>query len=213
MKQPPNLLHCTGWSSQNCCQATLLVSVKLWWCINHLITKYAFPDWCRNKFGSSKTYLSLFISIYCDWTLAESAKNAAQSHCCWVPKMKMLQPPKHSCKYAFPDWCRNEFGLNKTYLSLFNYYDWTLAEAAKTAAQPLCCWVPKWRYSNHLKTHKKAFPDRSRNEFGSNKTYLSLFNSFYYGWTLADAAKTAAQPHCSWVPTMKMLQPPKHSCK
>jgi CheY-like chemotaxis protein len=38
---------------------------------------------------------------------------------------KLLQPPQNSCKQALPDRCRNEFGSNKTYLSMFNrfYYN------------------------------------------------------------------------------------------
>jgi len=75
----------------------------------------------------------MFNSFYYDWTLTEVAKTAAQSNCCLVTKMKVLQPPQNHCKQAFPDWYRNEFGSNKTYLSMFNsfYYDWTLTEAAK----------------------------------------------------------------------------------
>ena len=52
----------------------------------------------------------MFNSSYYDWTQAEAAKNSALPHCCWVPKMKVLQPPQNTCKYAFPDWCRNEWG-------------------------------------------------------------------------------------------------------
>ena len=77
--------------------------------------KYAFPDWCRDEFGSSKIYFIMFYSFYYDWTLAEAAKNAARPHCCRVPKLKVLELPQHSCKKAFPDSCRNEFGSNKTY--------------------------------------------------------------------------------------------------
>ena len=90
----------------------------------------------------------MFKSFYYDWTLAEAAKNAAKPHCCWQPKMKVLQPPQNSCNIAFPERYRNVFGSNETYLSMFNsfYYDWTLAEAAKNAAQqPRCCWVPKMK--------------------------------------------------------------------
>ena len=29
-------------------------------------------------------------------------------------------------------------------------------------------------------SYKKTFPDQCRNEFGSHKTYLSIFNCFYY---------------------------------
>jgi len=47
--------------------------------------QYTFFDWCRNEFGSSERYLSMFTSFYYDWTLAEAAKNAALPHCCWVP--------------------------------------------------------------------------------------------------------------------------------
>jgi len=81
----------------------------------------------------------MFKSFYYDWTMAEAAKNAAQPHCCWVPKMKVHQPLQNSCKNTFPN-NRNKFGSNKTYLSMFNsfYYDWTLAEAAKNAAQQHC---------------------------------------------------------------------------
>ena len=98
-------------------------------------------------FCNSEIYLSMVDSFYYDWTLAEAAKNAAQSYCFWVPKMKVLQLPQNFCKNTFPDWHRNEFGSNETYLSMFNifYYDWTLAETAKNAVLPHCCWVPKMK--------------------------------------------------------------------
>ena len=131
-------------------------------------------------------------------------------------KMKVLQPPQNSCKKFFPDRCRNQFGSNKTYLSMFNsfYYDWTLAKAAKNAAQPHCCCIPKMKVLQPPQhSWKQTFPDWCRNEHGSNTTYLSIFNSFYYDWTLAEAAKNAAQPHCCWVWKMKVLQQPQNSCK
>ena len=129
--------------------------------------------------------------------------------------MIMHQPPQNSCKYVFPDWCANELGSNKTYLSVFNsfYYAWTLAKAAKNAALLHCCWVPKMKVLQPLQnSRKKAFPDKCRNECDSNKTNLSMFNRFYYDWMLDEAAKNAVLLHCCWVPKMKVLQPPQHSC-
>jgi len=75
----------------------------------------------------------------------KKAKNAAQPICVECQKMKVLQPPQNPSKSSFPDRCWNEFGSNKTYLSMFNSfcYDWSLAEATKHYAQPHCCWVPK----------------------------------------------------------------------
>ena len=92
--------------------------------------------------------------------------------------------------------------IRHSYPGMFNcfYYDWPLAEAAKTAAQLHCWWVPKMKVLQPLQnSHKKTFPDRWINEFGSNEAYLSMFKSFYYDWTLAEAAKKAAQPHYGWV--------------
>jgi len=77
------------------------------------IYKNAFQDRHRNEFGSNKKFWSMFNNFYYDWSLAEGAKNAAQPHCCWLPKRKLPQPPQHYCKYAFPDLCRNEFGSKK----------------------------------------------------------------------------------------------------
>ena len=72
----------------------------------------------------------------------------------------------------------------------------------------------KWRCSNHHNTPgKNTFPVRCRNEFGSNKTYLFMVNSFYYHWALAEAAKNAARPHYCWMPKMKVLPPPQNSNK
>jgi len=108
------------------------------------------------------------------------------------------------------------FGSNKIYSSMLNsfYYDWTLTEAAKTAAQPHCCLVPKMKVLQpHQNFCKQAFPKRCKNESGWNKLYLSMFNSFYYDWTLTEAAKNAAQAHCCLVTKMKVLQPPQNSCK
>jgi len=47
---------------------------------------------------------------------------------------------------------------------------------------------------------KETFPDWYRDGFGSNKIYLSIFTSFYCDWTLVEAAKNAALPHCCGVP-------------
>ena len=71
-----------------------------------------------------------------------------------------------------------------------------------------------WRCSNHLKTpaYKPSLTNVGMS-LVQIKHNLSMFNIFYYDWTLAEAAKNAAQPHCCWVPKMKVLQPPQNSCK
>ena len=74
------LLLClnTGWSSQNCWPCHIAVECKkmsmhqTW----QNSCKWTFLDQCGNEFGSSKIYLSMFMSFYCDWTLAEAAKIA-----------------------------------------------------------------------------------------------------------------------------------------
>jgi len=159
----------------------------------------------------------MFSSFYYDWTLAEAAKKAVLPHCCWVPKMKALQPPQQSCIKSFLGWCRNEFRSNKTYLSMFNrfYYDLTLSEAAKIAALPhYCCWVTKLKVLQPPQ-HSciSAFLDWCRNEFGSNKTYISMFNRFYYDWALAEAAKKGCPATMLLLcDKLKVLQSPQHSC-
>ena len=66
------------------------------------LSKNAFHDWCKNELGSNKTYISMFYIFYYDWTLAEAARNSALPHCCWVPKMKVLQPPQNFMHINLP---------------------------------------------------------------------------------------------------------------
>ena len=75
-----------------------------------------------------------------------SIKNAALPHCCQVSNNEDAPTTTILLQITFPDWCRNEFGSSKTYLSMFTsfYYEWTLADAAQNAAQPHCCWVPMY---------------------------------------------------------------------
>ena len=77
------------------------------------------------------------------------------------------------------------------------YYDWTLAEAAENAAFPakFLSNTKPWRCIKH---HKTPADKTSLTGVGMNldqvKKYFSMFTSFYYDWTLAEAAKNAAFP-------------------
>ena len=84
----------------------------------------------------------------------------------------------------------------------------------KWCPAPLLLSTKNWRWLNHHKTS-------ANNSFLTcvgmsldqvNSTY-PMFNSFYYNWSLAEAAKIDALPHCCWVPkteddsaTIKLLQ-------
>ena len=100
--------------------------------VHHMPTnsfKTIFCDWCRNEyeFGSSKIYLYMFCSIYHDWwTLAEAAKNAALSHCCWVPNYEDAPTTTKLLQTNFPEWHRNVFGSNEKILIHVYQHLWWL---------------------------------------------------------------------------------------
>ena len=83
------------------------------------------------------------------------------------------------------------------------YYNSTLAEVAKNAAQPRCYQVQKKMHQPPQNFCKYTFPGCCRNDLGSIITELFMFSSFHYNSTLAAAAKNAAQPHCYQVPKNK----------
>jgi len=121
-----------------------------------IILQINLPDWCWNEFRSSEINLSMFTSFCYKWTLlSEAAKNAAQPCCCQLPNYEDAPTTTIIQQINLPDWCWNEFGSHKIYLSMFtsSYNDWTLAEAAKHSTQTHCCQCAKlWRCINHNST-------------------------------------------------------------
>ena len=110
--------------------------------------KLAFPDRCRNELGSNKTCLFMFNSFYYDCTLAEAAKNAAQPHCGWVPKMKVLEPPQNSFKKKIPGSYRKIFPCLKAFIM----NDFGLMKQPKLLPSHIVLECQKWRCSNHHST-------------------------------------------------------------
>jgi len=133
--------------------------------------------------------------------------------------MKMHQPPQYSCKYVFPDWCRNEFGSSKICLSMFTsfYYDWTLAEAAKNAAFPatLLSSTKLWRCNNHHETpaDKPSLTGVGMNLGPVKYAYPCLPAFIMTEHWLKQPKLLALLPPCCWVKNMKMQQTPQNSFK
>jgi len=116
---------------------------------------------------------------------------------------EVLQPPHNFFKKSLPDLCRNKFGSNKTYLSMFNSLLLWLNSgwcSQKCCPAALLLSAKLWRCTNHLKMPANMLSLTGVEMFGLSKIYLSMFNSFYYVLTMAEAAKNDAQPHCCWVP-------------
>jgi len=189
------------WSSQKCCHAIYCCQVPNYKdaLTTTKLLKNGFPDWCRDEFGPSKIYLSMFTSLYFD--CKHWLKQQKMLSCLIVvecQKMKVPQPPWNSWKNAFPDQYRNDFGSSKIYLSMSTsfYSDWTLAEAAKNAALLHYCPVPKHEDAPTTMKHKKK-PSLTNVGMSLDQvkyTYPCL-PAFIYDWILAEAAKNAALPH------------------
>ena len=162
------------------------------------------PDWFKKVCGSRTICLSMFTSLSFDWALAEAENNSAQQHHCWAPNnedawttTKLLQINLPWQVYIF---C---FRSSKIYLSMLTSFFMTEHWLKQPKMLP-CYMAFKWKtIKMHQPTQnsfKKTFLDWCRNKFGSSKIFLSMFNSFYYNWALAEAAKNDAQPHCCWAP-------------
>jgi len=235
----------TGWSSQKCCPATLLLSAKNEGSpTTSKLLHINLPWWCRNKFDSNKTYLSIFNSFIMTEHWQKQRKRLPCHITVECHTMKMHQPPQNTCKYAFPDRyrisldqvkytypCLTAFIMTEhwlkqpkmlyipSYLSFVECQKWRCSNYHKTFVKMSSMtnlgmsldqikhsypcltyfimtqhWLkqPKmlpshivvecqnWRCSNNHKTaFIQTFPDWCRNESGSNKTYVSMFNSFY----------------------------------
>jgi len=162
------------------CPATLLLSAKQWRCINdHNIptNKASLWLWCRNEFGLTKIYLSMFTSFYYDWTLAEAAK--IMLFCLNVVEcqtMEMHQPPQHSCKKKLTG-----VGMGLDYIKMLNHVCQLLLWLMNTGwsihkycPATLLLSAKLWRCLNdHSTPANKASLWLVEDEFGLSKIYLT----------------------------------------
>jgi len=136
----------TGWSSQKCCPATLLLNTKQWRWANHT-TKLMQIKPSLTGVGILLDCIKNTYPCLPACLLNEHWLKQPKMLPCYIAvkcqNIKMYQTQQNCCKLTFPNWCRNAFGASKLYLSIFTslHNDWTMAEAVKNAALPHCCWV------------------------------------------------------------------------
>jgi len=167
---------------------------------------FGFPDWCSFVFGTSAVNLSMFTSFfYCYWTLAEAAKNASQpQHCCRMPKHEDVSTATKHLQINLP-WLGGGMSLDQVKYDYLCLYQLLLLLNTGWSNQKCCpasllLRAELGRCTNHHNIH---LPWMVQLWVWFKYIYWSMSTSFYYDWTLAEAAKNAAHQH----------QPPQNFCK